>query len=60
MSQPGLVLGGCRSAASVRPTANSVSLLNREADDELSLEPGTLVVAAIKATNVSVEISHTR
>jgi molybdopterin-binding protein len=33
-----------------------VSLLSREAADELGLEPGTLVVAAVKATSVSVEI----
>jgi molybdopterin-binding protein len=33
-----------------------VSLLSREAADELSLAPGMLVVAAVKATNVSVEI----
>jgi molybdopterin-binding protein len=33
-----------------------VSLLSREAADELGLEPGMLAVAAIKATNVSVEI----
>ena len=33
-----------------------VSLLSREAADELGLEPGMLVVAAVKATNVSVEI----
>ena len=33
-----------------------VSLLSREADDELGLEPGMLAVAAVKATNVSVEI----
>jgi molybdopterin-binding protein len=33
-----------------------VSLLSREAADELGLEPGALVVAAVKATNVSVEI----
>lgn len=33
-----------------------VSLLSREATDELGLEPGMLVVAAIKATNVSVEV----
>jgi molybdopterin-binding protein len=33
-----------------------VSLLSREAADELSLEPGMLVVAAVKATSVSVEI----
>jgi molybdopterin-binding protein len=33
-----------------------VSLLSREAADELDLEPGMLVVAAVKATSVSVEI----
>ena len=33
-----------------------VSLLSREAADELGLEPGALAVAAVKATNVSVEI----
>ena len=33
-----------------------VSLLSREAADELGLEPGMLVVAAVKATSVSVEI----
>jgi molybdopterin-binding protein len=33
-----------------------VSLLSREAADELGLEPGMLVVAAVKATNVSVEL----
>jgi molybdopterin-binding protein len=37
-----------------------VSLLSREAADELSLEPGMLVVAAVKATNVSVELPQTR
>jgi molybdopterin-binding protein len=36
-----------------------VSLLSREAADELGLEPGMLAVAAVKATNVSVEIPHT-
>jgi molybdopterin-binding protein len=35
-----------------------VSLLSREAADELGLEPGMLVVAAVKATNVSVEIPN--
>jgi molybdopterin-binding protein len=34
-----------------------VSLLSREAADELGLEPGMLAVAAVKATNVSVEIA---
>ena len=37
-----------------------VSLLSREAADELGLEPGMLAVAAIKATNVSVELPQTR
>jgi molybdopterin-binding protein len=37
-----------------------VSLLSREAADELGLEPGVLAVAAIKATNVSVEIPSVR
>jgi molybdopterin-binding protein len=32
-----------------------VSLLSREAADELGLEPGVLAVASIKATNVTVE-----
>ena len=33
-----------------------VSLLSREACDELGLEPGVAAVAAIKATNVVVEL----
>ena len=33
-----------------------VSLMSREAADELSLEPGVLAVAAVKATNVVVEL----
>ena len=37
-----------------------VSLLSREAADELGLEPGALAVAAVKATNVSVEIPANR
>ena len=37
-----------------------VSLLSREAADELGLEAGVLAVAAIKATNVSVEIPAIR
>ena len=37
-----------------------VSLLSREAADELGLEPGMLAVATIKATNVSVEIPYSR
>lgn len=37
-----------------------VSLLSREAADELGLEPGVLAVASVKATNVSVEIPSGR
>lgn len=37
-----------------------VSLLSREAVDELGLEPGMLAVAAVKATNVSIEIPTIR
>jgi molybdopterin-binding protein len=37
-----------------------VSLLSREAADELGLEPGVLAVAAVKSTNVSVEIPEVR
>lgn len=33
-----------------------VSLVSREAVDELHLEPGSLVVASVKATNVVVEL----
>jgi molybdopterin-binding protein len=37
-----------------------VSLLSREAADELGLEPGVLAVASVKSTNVAVEIPQTR
>ena len=33
-----------------------VSLISREAADELGLAPGVAVVAAVKATNVTVEV----
>ena len=33
-----------------------VSLMTREAADELALAPGSLVVASVKATNVVVEV----
>jgi molybdopterin-binding protein len=33
-----------------------VSLVSREAVDELHLQPGSLVVASVKATNVVVEL----
>ncbi|SDD71845.1 TOBE domain-containing protein [Auraticoccus monumenti] len=34
-----------------------VSLMSREAADELGLEPGTAAVASVKATNVGVELA---
>jgi len=33
-----------------------VSLMSREAADELALEPGCLAVASVKATNVVIEV----
>jgi molybdopterin-binding protein len=33
-----------------------VSLLSREAADELALAPGTMAVASVKATNVTIEL----
>jgi molybdopterin-binding protein len=33
-----------------------VSLMSREAADELDLQPGVLAVAVIKSTNVVVEV----
>ncbi|HUV10155.1 MAG TPA: TOBE domain-containing protein, partial [Acidimicrobiia bacterium] len=33
-----------------------VSLMTREAADELGLEPGVLAVAVVKATNVIVDV----
>lgn len=37
-------------------TFRVVSLMSREAADELGLEPGVLAVAAVKSTNVVVEV----
>jgi molybdopterin-binding protein len=37
-----------------------VSLLSREAADELGLESGVLAVAAVKSTNVVIEVPQTR
>jgi molybdopterin-binding protein len=37
-----------------------VSLMSREAADELGLEPGVTAVAAVKSTNVVVEIPQER
>ncbi len=36
-----------------------VSLMTREAADELGLEPGVLAVATVKATSVGIEIAAT-
>jgi molybdopterin-binding protein len=33
-----------------------VSLMSREAADDLALEPGILAVASVKATNVVIEL----
>jgi molybdopterin-binding protein len=33
-----------------------VSLMSREAADELELEPGVIAIASVKATNVVVEV----
>ena len=35
-----------------------VSLMSREAADELGLAPGVVAVASVKATNVTVELPH--
>lgn len=37
-----------------------VSLISREAADELGLEPGVLAIAGVKATNVVVEVPQAR
>ena len=37
-----------------------VSLMSREAADELDLEPGTVAVAAVKSTHVVVELPGRR
>lgn len=37
-----------------------VSLMSREAADELSLEPGVVAVASVKSTNVVVELPEHR
>jgi molybdopterin-binding protein len=37
-----------------------VSLMTREAADELGLEPGSLAVASVKATNVVIEVPGAR
>jgi molybdopterin-binding protein len=37
-----------------------VSLMSREAADELELEPGVIAVASVKATNVVVEVPEHR
>ena len=58
---PGIVTNVIRDkvAAQVEVQAGPhrlVSLMTREAADELALEPGMTVVASVKATNVAVEL----
>ena len=58
---PGIVTNVVRDGvmAKVEMVAGSyriVSLMSREAADELRLEPGVLAVAAVKSTNVVVEV----
>jgi molybdopterin-binding protein len=35
-----------------------VSLITREAADELELQPGMIALAVVKATNVGIEVNH--
>jgi len=58
---PGLVTRVVRDAvmAQVEMQAGPhriVSLMSREAADELELEPGVLAIAAVKSTNVVIEV----
>ena len=62
---PGLVTRVVRDAVMAQVEIQAgphrfVSLLSREAADELGLEPGVLAIAAVKSTNVSVEIPRSR
>ena len=62
---PGLVTRVVRDAVMAQVEIQAgphrfVSLLSREAADELGLGPGVLAVAAVKSTNVSVEIPRSR
>jgi molybdopterin-binding protein len=62
---PGLVTRVVRDAVMAQVEIQAgphrfASLLSREAADELGLEPGVLAVAAVKSTNVSVEIPRSR
>jgi molybdopterin-binding protein len=58
---PGIVTRVVRDTVTAQVEVQSgphrvVSLITREAADELGLEPGVLAVAVVKATNVGVEI----
>jgi molybdopterin-binding protein len=58
---PGLVTKVTRDAVMAQVEIQAgpfrvVSLMSREAADDLQLEPGVLAVAAVKSTNVVVEI----
>jgi molybdopterin-binding protein len=57
---PGIVTGVTRDTVMAQVDIQAgphriVALLSREAADELDLQPGSRVVAAVKATNVVVE-----
>ena len=59
---PGIVTRVVRDAVTAQIEVQSgphrvVSLITREAADELGLEPGVLAVAVVKATNVGVELA---
>ena len=43
-------------AVEIQAGPRVVSLMSREAADELQLEPGVLAIAAVKSTNVVVEL----
>ncbi|MBS1848538.1 MAG: helix-turn-helix transcriptional regulator [Actinobacteria bacterium] len=58
---PGLVTGVERDGVMAKVTLQAgphriTSLMTREAADELGLEPGVLAVAAVKSTNVIIEV----
>ena len=62
---PGIVTGvikdGVMAQVEMRAGPHRVvSLMSREAAEELGLEPGVLAVAAVKATNVVVELPAER
>ena len=62
---PGIVTGVVKDTVTAQVEIQAgphrvVSLLTREAADELGLAPGVMVVASVKATNVVVELPEMR